>query len=52
MCGYRGEDRIQKAVKKFETEKAKNTDKTNKELIEQIEEQENEIYMHGGMQRG
>ena len=52
MCGYRGEDRIQKAVEKFETEKAKNTDKTNKELIEQIEEQENEIYMHGGMQRG
>ena len=52
ICGYRGEDRIQRALEKFQEEKAENTDKSNRELVEQIEEQENENYMHGGMQRG
>lgn len=51
ICGYRGEDRIQRALEKFQKEKAENTDKSNKELVEQIEEQENEDYMHRGMQR-
>lgn len=52
ICGYRGEDRIKRALEKFQSEKAENTDKSNKELVEKIEEQENENYMHGGMQRG
>jgi hypothetical protein len=44
MCGYRGEDRLEMAVQKFNEEKEKNLDASNQELIDDIEEQENEQY--------
>ena len=44
MCGYRGEDRLERSVKKFNEEKEKNLDASNQELIDDIEEQENEQY--------
>lgn len=44
MCGYRGEDRLEMAVQKFNEEKEKNLDASNQELIDYIEEQENEQY--------
>ena len=44
MCGYRGEDRLEKAVQRFQKEKEKDFDASNQELIEEIEEEENEQY--------
>lgn len=44
MCGYRGEDRLERSVKKFNEEKEKNLEASNQEIIEDIEEQENEQY--------
>ena len=44
MCGYRVEDRLEKAVQRFQKEKEKDFDASNQELIEEIEEEENEQY--------
>lgn len=46
-CGYRGEDRIKRAYERFEKAYNDNPDKTNKEIIEEIEEEENRDYRGG-----
>lgn len=53
LCGYRGEDRMEKAYKKWNDErsKAKNAAKDNEKLVKEIQEEINEDYAPG-MQRG
>ena len=53
LCGYRGEDRMEKVYKKWNDErsKAKNATKDNEKLVEEIQEEINEDYAPG-MQRG
>ena len=51
MCGYRGEDRLEKAVQRLQEEKEKDFDASNQELIEEIEEEENEQYRGNERQR-
>ena len=53
LCGYRGEDRMEKAYEKWNNErsKAENAAKDNGKLVEEIQEEINEDYAPG-MQRG
>lgn len=46
LCGYRGENRIEKAYEKWNNEKAKtqNANKENEEIIEEIQEEINSEY--------
>ena len=52
LCGYRGEDRMEKAYEKWNNErlKAKNAWKDNEKLVHEIQEEINEDYVPG-MQR-
>ena len=51
MCGYRGEGRLDKAVKRFKEEQEKDYSISNKEIIDEIEEKENEQYRGNEIKR-
>ena len=51
MCGYRGEGRLDKAVKRFKEEQEKDHSISNKEIMDEIEEKENEQYRGNEIER-